>query len=93
MDPGVAVLVRGYSLWFWMLLLVPLGFMVIGGGGLAYTLWHWGKSPEHQAVRGQLGRIDLFEEINARAQRFSDGTPRCGFSEQSWHTFEISIAE
>ena len=66
----VAVLVRGYSLWFWMLLLVPLGFMVIGGGGLAYTLWHWGKSPEHQAARGQLGRIDLFEEINARATIF-----------------------
>jgi hypothetical protein len=70
LDPSVAVLVRGYSLWFWMLLLVPLGFMVIGGGGLAYTLWHWGKSPEHQAARGQLGRIDLFEEINARARDF-----------------------
>ncbi len=51
LNPNVAVLVRGYSLWFWMLLLVPLGFMLIGGGGLAFTLWHWGRSPEHQAAR------------------------------------------
>ncbi len=66
----MAVLVRGYSLWFWMLLLVPTGFMLIGGGGLAFTLWHWGRSPEHQAARGQLGRIDLFEEMDARAKDF-----------------------
>jgi hypothetical protein len=51
LDPGVAVLARGYSLWFWMLLLAPAGFMLIGGGRLAYTLWHWGRSPEHQAAR------------------------------------------
>ncbi|HZZ27554.1 MAG TPA: DUF3592 domain-containing protein [Pirellulales bacterium] len=70
LDPSVAVLVRGYSLWFWMLLLAPSGFMLIGGGGLAYTLWHWGRSPEHQAARGQLGRIDLFEEQSARAKDY-----------------------
>ena len=70
LNPDVAVLVRGYSLWFWVLLLVPIGFMLIGGAGLAFTLWHWGKSPEHQAARGQLGRIDLFEELNARAKDF-----------------------
>jgi hypothetical protein len=44
--------------------------MLIGGAGLAYALWYWDKSPEHQAARGQLGRIDLFEEINARAKDF-----------------------
>jgi len=70
LNPEVAVLVRGYSLWFWMLLLAPVGFMLIGGGRLAYTLWHWGKSPEHQAARGQLGRIDLFEELGAREKDF-----------------------
>jgi hypothetical protein len=70
MNPEAAVLVRGYSLWFWMLLLVPLGFMLIGGGALAYLLWHWGRSPEHQAARGQLGRIDLFEEMDARAKDY-----------------------
>jgi hypothetical protein len=64
------VIVRGYSLWFWMLLLAPAGFMLIGGGRLAYTLWHWGRSQEHQAARGQLGRIDLFEELSARAKEY-----------------------
>jgi hypothetical protein len=70
LNPSVAVLVRGYSWWFWILLLVPSGFIIIGGAGVAYSLWHWGKSPEHQAARGQLGRIDLFEEMNSRAKDF-----------------------
>ena len=69
LNPTVAVLVRGYSWFAWLLLLVPSGFILIGGGGLMYTLWHWGKSAEHRAVRGQLGRLDLFEEVAPRHQR------------------------
>lgn len=70
LDPARAVLVRGYSWWFWPLVLVPIGFMLIGGAGLAYALWQWGKSPEHQAARGQLGRVDLLEELQAVERDF-----------------------
>jgi Protein of unknown function (DUF3592) len=70
LDPTVAVLVRGYRWWFWMLLLVPVGFILIGGGRLMFTLWHWGRSPEHRAARGQMPRIDLFDEMTAAAREF-----------------------
>jgi hypothetical protein len=43
---------------------------LIGSGGLIYTAWHWGKSPEHRAAQGQLGQIDLFEELDATAKGF-----------------------
>jgi hypothetical protein len=70
LDPAQAVLVRGYSWWFWPLALVPIGFILIGGVGLAYTLWQWGKSPEYQAARGQLGRVDLLEELHGAQRDF-----------------------
>ncbi len=75
LDPAQVVLVRGYSWWFWLLLLVPLGFMLFGGIGLGFALWHWGKSPEHQAARGQLGRIDLFDEPADAAKQVFPGVP------------------
>jgi len=50
-DPGVAVLARGMSWWFWLVFAVPLVFVAFGGGGLAYTLSTWGKSAERRAAR------------------------------------------
>ena len=70
LDPTIAVLVRGYRWWSWMLLLVPVGFILIGGGRLLFTVWHWGRSPEHRAARGQMPKIDLFEEMSAAAKHF-----------------------
>ncbi len=56
-DPKVAVLVRGYSWWFWLTLLVPASFVLTGGGGLVYALLTWGKSAERRAApAGQAGR-------------------------------------
>jgi Protein of unknown function (DUF3592) len=53
-DPGVAVLVRGYS-WFWIfMLLVPLGFVAVGAFGLCQFWKSWGKSPE--LLSAQAGR-------------------------------------
>ena len=49
--PEVAVLVRGYHLWNWLVLIVPLSFVVIGGGGLLYIVLHWGTSAESRAAR------------------------------------------
>lgn len=62
-DPTQAVLVRGYSGWLYLLLLIPGSFIIIGGGGLLYTLFHWGTSAERRsALQHQAARIDLTGE-------------------------------
>lgn len=49
-EHGTAVLVKGIS-WFGPLLaMIPVSFLLIGGGGLIYGLFHWGKSAEHRAA-------------------------------------------
>ncbi len=53
MNPSVAVLVRGYRRWVWWAFTVPASFVVIGAGGLIYTLLQWGKSAEQRAVMAQ----------------------------------------
>ena len=58
-DPKVAVLVRGHSLFGWLLLIVPAAFILLGGGGFLYRLLHWGKSAERRAA-GSLA-TDLLE--------------------------------
>lgn len=70
LDPNRVVLARGFTWWYWMLLLVPAGFILIGGAGLVYTLWHWGKSPERLAAQGRIAQLDLFEEIDASTKRY-----------------------
>ena len=49
-DPNVAVLVRGYRWWVWLTFIVPLSFILIGGGGLVHTVFTWGKSAERRAA-------------------------------------------
>lgn len=61
MNPGRAVLVRGYSGWLYLLLLIPGSFMVIGGGGLVYTMLHWNTSAERRAaIAKQRAQNDPF---------------------------------
>jgi hypothetical protein len=62
LDPHHAVLVRGYSGWLYLLLLIPLSFITIGGGGLVYTFMHWNTSAERRALLEQrAAQIDLFD--------------------------------
>lgn len=49
-KPSDAVLVRGHQWWIWPALLIPASFVVIGIGGLVFTILHWGKSLEHRAA-------------------------------------------
>lgn len=67
-DPNVAVLVRSSTWWAWLTLIVPLSFLLIGGGGLAYRLLGWGKSVERRAEltrrAGQLAPL----EANGRSK-------------------------
>jgi hypothetical protein len=60
-SPNIAVLVREYRWWVWLAFTVPLSFLVIGAGGLVYTVLHWGKSAERRALIAQRAQArDLF---------------------------------
>ena len=62
LDPGRVVLVRGYSRWLYISLLIPLSFIVIGGGRMVYALVNWNTSEELRSVIGQrAAKRDLFE--------------------------------
>ncbi len=77
-NPDVAVLVRGYTWTSWLLLLVPLSFVVAGGGGLALTLLNWNKSTERRAVLAQRARsLELLEGVVEPAPEFPT-LPRLG---------------
>lgn len=61
-DPHRVVLARGYSPWLYVSLLIPLSFIIIGGGRLIYTLLHWNASDERRAMLTQrAAQLDLFE--------------------------------
>jgi hypothetical protein len=60
-DPNVVVLVRDYRWWVWLVFTVPGSFVVIGAGGLLYTLLRWGRSAERRAALTQrVQESDLF---------------------------------
>lgn len=50
-DPQVAVLQRGYTWWLWLALSVPTSLILIGGGGVVYTVLTLGTSAERRAAR------------------------------------------
>jgi hypothetical protein len=52
-DPSRAAVVLGTSWWAWLLLLVPLPFVVLGAAGLVYVVWGWGQSAERAAASAQ----------------------------------------
>ena len=49
-DPFVVVLVRGYNWWIWLVFIIPVSFVIIGTGGVVYSVLHWGKSAERRAA-------------------------------------------
>lgn len=62
LSPGTAVLVRGSQWWVWLTFLVPTSFIIIGGGGLAWSALSWGKSEERRAALVQRANsLDLFD--------------------------------
>jgi hypothetical protein len=107
-DPETVVLVQGYTWWLWLLLPAPVAFIVIGGGGLIFTVASWGKSQEHRAARQQLAlRLALFDETSAGDREFpnvpspADVTNSPGTrlkyrlpisTRQSWQLFAVVVA-
>ncbi len=49
-DRTTAVLVRGLQWWVWLTFAVPASLVMIGGGGLAYSVFSWGKSDERRCA-------------------------------------------
>lgn len=71
MNPSIAVLMRGYRWWIWLVFTVPLSFVVIGTGGLIYTLLHWGKSAERRAaIARRMHQRDFFIRNHEARQTF-----------------------
>jgi hypothetical protein len=61
-DPHRVVLVRGYNVWLYVSLLIPLSFIIIGGGRLVYTLVHWNASAERRSLMEErAAQVDLFD--------------------------------
>ena len=56
LDPAHVVMVQGYSAWLYVSLLIPLSFMVIGGGRMIYALVHWNASEERAQRDRAAGR-------------------------------------
>jgi hypothetical protein len=70
-DPKIAVLVRGSGWLVWLAFCVPLSFLAIGGGGLTYTIFTWGKSAERYAALVQKTvRLAPFRDAAAAAPEF-----------------------
>jgi hypothetical protein len=62
-DPKTVVVVRGYTWLLWILLLLPVAFILIGGVGLILTVFHWGKSIEHRVATTQMAsRLNPLKE-------------------------------
>ena len=92
-DPHRVVLVRGYSPWLYVSLLIPLSFMIIGGGRLIYTLFHWNTSDERRALLTQrAAQLDLFE-VETERPRISHRPDRCEFDQQPRHDAGVSAAD
>lgn len=61
-DPETVVLVRGYTWVAWMMLLLPLTFIAVGGSGVIYHLLSWSTSAERRlALARKVTQLELFE--------------------------------
>jgi len=70
-DPNRVVLVRGYTWSGWLLLLLPLSFIILGGAGLVYTVLEWGKSVERQSALAQRAvQLELFDQAKADGRQY-----------------------
>jgi len=75
-DPYVAVLVRGYGWWIWLVLTVPVSFVAIGAGGLIYAMLRWGKSAERRAALMRRAADRDFFGAAGHASKSYPGVPQ-----------------
>jgi hypothetical protein len=66
-NPRIVVLIRDIRWLAWLVFTVPVSFVIIGAGGLIYTLLHWGKSAEHRsAIRRRVSERVPFRRDDSR---------------------------
>ena len=68
-DPNLVVLVRGYDWWIWLVLIIPVSSIVVGGGGVLYSVLHWGKSAERRAAMARRAQQHDLLGANGRSRR------------------------
>jgi hypothetical protein len=68
-DPNVVVIERGSSWWVWLLFVIPLSFLLIGGGGALYAVLHWGKSAERAASIAQRAKAPQLLAGRGRSEK------------------------
>ncbi|HUT88672.1 MAG TPA: DUF3592 domain-containing protein [Thermoguttaceae bacterium] len=70
-DPYVAVVIWGSSWPVWLSMIVPVSFVLIGGGGLVYSVSTWGKSAERRAaIVKRAAQLDPFSGNGASKPDF-----------------------
>lgn len=70
-DPSAVALVREQSPWSWLLFVIPISFILIGGGGFLYRLLHLGTTAERRAAIARLAsRFELFDRRPAEGNEF-----------------------
>ena len=91
-DPNVAVLVRGYSWWVWLVFVVPVSFIVIGLGGFLCSVLHWGKSAEHRAALAQqASEYESFEFNGRRRPKFPNVPDDTDVANNPGNTLEFRL--
>lgn len=74
-HPDVVVLVRGYHWGFWLLIVVPIALIVLGGGGLVYGVVRWRTSAERRALLAQQAKSLPRGEIGTESSSDWPGIP------------------
>jgi hypothetical protein len=70
-DPRTVVVVRGYNWSMWVLLILPLSFVIIGTAGVLHAMLQSSTSAERRAalVR-RAAKLDLFEDAPERDSNY-----------------------
>lgn len=69
--PEHVILSRGDNLFAWWMLLLPISFIAIGGGGFVYHAFSWTTSPERRAAFAQqAAALSVFQQAHQRHERY-----------------------
>jgi hypothetical protein len=70
-DPRTVVVVRGYNWSIWVLLILPISFVIIGTAGVLHAMLQSSTSAERRAALvGKAAKLDLFEDATERDSNY-----------------------
>lgn len=91
-HPETVVLVRGYSWFAWLMLILPAAFLSIGGGGLLLSAFRWGKSSERVAAMSRRSATrDLFEPAATLGPAFPNVPDAAGLTDSAGTTLAFRL--